>query len=171
MIQTERESKIKKGTYQVQTNLSVQIMETSIWAIRLTSKGRGAERWEEEFVKVWLSNPMVNSDCKIIQSPVLLGCWSNDSDWSFYSFYGEVGSFPLKICKLYISSNWCLSNLEMKYHAMARWEILASPRRNSPGRLNVIVRPCETNHVLDVLWHNFVVGLSPPITGGSCSGR
>ena len=40
------------GTYQVQTNLFVQTMETSIWAIRSTSKGRGVERWEGEFVKV-----------------------------------------------------------------------------------------------------------------------
>jgi hypothetical protein len=43
---------IKAGTYQVQTNLSVQTMETSIWIIRSTSKGTGAERWEEGFAKV-----------------------------------------------------------------------------------------------------------------------
>ena len=40
------------GTYQVQTNLFMQTMKTSIWAIRSTSKGRGAKRWEGEFVKV-----------------------------------------------------------------------------------------------------------------------
>ena len=28
------------GTYQMQTNLFVKIMQTSIWAIRLKSKGR-----------------------------------------------------------------------------------------------------------------------------------
>jgi len=27
-------------------------METAIWIIRSTSKGRGAERWEEGFAKV-----------------------------------------------------------------------------------------------------------------------
>ena len=39
MIQTEHESKIKKGTYQVQTKLSIQTMKTLIWAIRSTSRG------------------------------------------------------------------------------------------------------------------------------------
>jgi hypothetical protein len=28
-------------------------METSIWVIRSTSKGRGAERWEGRFAKGW----------------------------------------------------------------------------------------------------------------------
>ena len=42
----------KKGTYQVQTNLFVQTMKISIWAIKSTSKRRGAERWEGEFTKV-----------------------------------------------------------------------------------------------------------------------
>jgi len=40
-----------KGTYQVQTNHSVQTIETSIWAIRSTSKRRGAERWEGDLQK------------------------------------------------------------------------------------------------------------------------
>ena len=30
-------------------------------------------------------------DCKITQSPIPLGCWSNDSDWSFHNLYREVG--------------------------------------------------------------------------------
>ena len=45
------------GTYQVQTNLSVQTMQTSIWIIGSTSKERGKERWEGGFAKVWLPNP------------------------------------------------------------------------------------------------------------------
>ena len=40
------------GIYQVQTNFFVQIMKTSIWAIRSIFKGRGAERWEGGFAKV-----------------------------------------------------------------------------------------------------------------------
>ena len=32
-------------------------MKTSVWAIRSISKGRGAEKWDEEFTKVWLPNP------------------------------------------------------------------------------------------------------------------
>jgi len=80
-----------KGTYQVQTNHSVQTIETSIWAIRSTSKRRGAERWEGGFAKVWLPNPRTGPDCKITQSHIPLGCWSNDSDWSFHSLHGEVG--------------------------------------------------------------------------------
>jgi len=43
---------LKNGTYQVQTNLSMQTIETSIWVIISTSKGRGAERWKGGFAKV-----------------------------------------------------------------------------------------------------------------------
>jgi len=50
--------------------------------------------WRREveggFVKVWLLNPRTGSDYKIIQSPIPLGCWSNDSDWSLHSLYGDV---------------------------------------------------------------------------------
>ena len=35
----------------MQTNLSVQTIETSIWVIRSTSKGRGVERWEGDLQK------------------------------------------------------------------------------------------------------------------------
>ena len=59
---------MKKGeTYQVQTNVSVQTIKTSIWAIRSTFKGRGAERWEEGFAKVWLPCSKAGPDCKITQ--------------------------------------------------------------------------------------------------------
>ena len=78
-------------THQLQTNISVQTMETSIWVIRSTSKGRGAERWEGGFAKVWLPNPMAGPDCKITQFSIPLGCWSNDLDWSFHNLHGEVG--------------------------------------------------------------------------------
>ena len=37
--------------YQVQTNLFVQIIQTSIWAIESISKG-GAQAWEGRFAKV-----------------------------------------------------------------------------------------------------------------------
>ena len=77
-------------TYQVQTNLSMQTIETSIWVIRSTSKGRGVERWEGGFAKVWLPNPRAGSNYKITQSPIPLEYWSNDSDWSFHSLHGEV---------------------------------------------------------------------------------
>ena len=40
-----------RGTYQVQTNLSVQIIETSICTIRSTSNGRSAERCEGDLQK------------------------------------------------------------------------------------------------------------------------
>jgi len=43
---------ISKGIYQVQTNLYIQTIETSIWDIISTSKGRGVERWEGRFAKV-----------------------------------------------------------------------------------------------------------------------
>ena len=52
--------------------------------------GRGTEGWEGGFAKVWLPNPKAGPDCKIIQSPIPLRCWSNDSDWSFHSFHGYV---------------------------------------------------------------------------------
>jgi len=45
---------LEMGTYQVQTNFFVQTMKTSTWAIISTYKGRGAERWEGGFAKVWL---------------------------------------------------------------------------------------------------------------------
>ena len=79
------------GTYQVQTNLSVQTMKTSIWTIKSTSKERGAERWEGGFAKVWLLNPKTGPDCKIIESPMPLGYWYDDADWSFHSLHGEIG--------------------------------------------------------------------------------
>ena len=79
------------GTYQVQTNLSVQTMKTSIWVIRSTSKGRCAERWDGGFAKVCLPNRRGGPDCKIIQSPIPLGCWSNDLDSSFQILHEEVG--------------------------------------------------------------------------------
>ena len=56
----------------------MQTMKTPIWAIGSTSKGRGAGAWEGGFAKVWLPNPRVGPDCKIIQSPMPLGCLSND---------------------------------------------------------------------------------------------
>ena len=62
------------GTYQVQTNLFVQTMEISIWVIRSTSKGRGAERWEGKFAKVSLLNSRAGPDCKITQSSISLEC-------------------------------------------------------------------------------------------------
>ena len=40
---------------------------------------------------MWLPNPRAGLDCKITQSPIPLGCWSNDSDWRFHSLHGEVG--------------------------------------------------------------------------------
>ena len=43
------------------------------------------------FAKVWLPNPMAGPDCKITQSLIPLGCWSNDSDWSFHSLHEEIG--------------------------------------------------------------------------------
>jgi len=43
---------LDRETYQVQTNLSVQIMKISIWTIISISKGRGVERWEMGFAKV-----------------------------------------------------------------------------------------------------------------------
>jgi hypothetical protein len=57
----------------VQINLSVQTMKT-----------------EGKFVKVWLHNPSADLDYKIIQSLIPLGCWSNDSNWSFYSLHEKV---------------------------------------------------------------------------------
>ena len=66
-------------------------METSIWAIRSTSKGRAVERWERGFAKVWLLNPRTGSDCKIAQSPISIGCWSDGPDWSFHNLHGDVG--------------------------------------------------------------------------------
>ena len=35
----------------MQTNIFVQTMKTSIWAIRSTSKGRDAERWKGDLQK------------------------------------------------------------------------------------------------------------------------
>ena len=39
---------------------------------QINIKERGAERWEGEFVKVWLPNPRPGPDCKITQSLILL---------------------------------------------------------------------------------------------------
>jgi len=71
-----------KGIYQVQTNLIVQ---TSIWIIGSTSKGqrRGSGRGDLQKCD---SRRAVN--CKIIQSPMPLGCWSGGPDWSLHE---EVG--------------------------------------------------------------------------------
>ena len=54
---------------------------------------QGEERIEVGggFAKVWLPNPKADPDCKINQSPIPLGCWFNDSDWSFHSLHEEVG--------------------------------------------------------------------------------
>ena len=47
------------------------------------------------FAKVWLPNPRAGPDCKMTQSPMPLGCWSDDTDWSFYSLHEEIGlHFP-----------------------------------------------------------------------------
>jgi len=40
------------GTYQVQTNLSMETMQTSIWATGSTSKERAQGQWEGGFAKV-----------------------------------------------------------------------------------------------------------------------
>jgi len=66
-------------------------METLIWAIGSTFKWRGAGGWEGRFAKMWLPNPRVGPDCKITQSPMALGCWSDDPDWSFHSLHEELG--------------------------------------------------------------------------------
>ena len=39
------------GAYQVQTNLSMQTMQTSIWATRSTSKGGTQGEWEGDLQK------------------------------------------------------------------------------------------------------------------------
>ena len=60
------------------------------------------------FAKVWLSNPRVGPDCKITQSLIPLGCWSNDSDWSFHSLHEEVGlHLPEKIYQIYFTVYTC----------------------------------------------------------------
>ena len=119
------------GTYQVQTNLSVQTMKTSIWAIGSTSKGRGALGWEEGFAKVWLLNPRTGPDCKITQSLILLGCWANDSDWSFHSLHGEIGLHL--ICspiKMHIWEHFCQK--EISTHSPRIRLGQASPHRRHP---------------------------------------
>ena len=74
----------------MQTNIFVQIMEISIWAITSTSKGRGAKRWEGDLQKC--DYPIQKrADCKITQFLIPFGCWSNDSDWNFYCLHGDVG--------------------------------------------------------------------------------
>ena len=73
----------------MQTNLSMQTMQTSIWTIGSTSKGRGAGEWEGEFAKVWLPNPRVGLDCKITQFHVPFGYWSDGPDWSFHSLHED----------------------------------------------------------------------------------
>ena len=57
------------GTYQVQTNLSVQTMQTSIWATRSTFKGepRGSGRGDLQKCDYPIQERVVN--CKITQSP------------------------------------------------------------------------------------------------------
>ena len=54
-------------------HLRMQTIETPIWVIGSTSKGRGAGAWEVGFAKVLLPNPRASPDCKIIPSPILLG--------------------------------------------------------------------------------------------------
>ena len=99
------------GTYQVQTNLSVQTIKTSIWTIRSSSKGRGAERWEGGFVKVWLpNNPRAGPDYKITQSPIPFGCWFNDSDWSFHSLHREIGLHMIRCHYLLLKLVWSWTN-------------------------------------------------------------
>ena len=81
----------------------MQTIKTSIWTIRSTFKGRSVERWEGGFAKVWLPNPRAGPDCKIIQSHIPLGYWSNDSDLSFHSLHEEIGLHL--ICSLVIKRN------------------------------------------------------------------
>ena len=65
---------INKATYLVQTNLSVQTMQTLIWAIGSTSKGRdtGGGRGDLQKCDYSIQGRAVN--CKITQSPMPLGC-------------------------------------------------------------------------------------------------
>ena len=63
-------------------------MQTSIWAIRSISKGRGAggERRDLQKCDYPIQERAVN--CKITQSPMPLECWPDGPDWNLH---GEVG--------------------------------------------------------------------------------
>ena len=77
------------GTYQVQTNLSVQTMETSIWAIGSIFKGCGGLDNFTIWTRPWIG---YSHFCKSHLPPLHppLGCWSTDSDWSFHSLHVDV---------------------------------------------------------------------------------
>ena len=78
------------GTYQVQTDLSVQTMQTLIWTAGSTSKGRRRGSGRGDLQKcaqskggrliVELNNPLMS-----------LGCWSGGPDWSLHGLHEKVG--------------------------------------------------------------------------------
>ena len=56
---------------------------------QINIQGEGC-REEGRFAKMWLANSRAGLNCKITQFHISLGCWSNDSNWSFYSLHEEI---------------------------------------------------------------------------------
>ena len=99
---------VLEGTYQVQTNLSVQTVQTSIWATRSTSRRRrgGGRGYFQKCdypiqVRAKISNHPSTSS---------LGCWSGGSDWSLHDLHGEVGLHL--ICCLFTYSLFSSTQVE-----------------------------------------------------------
>ena len=70
---------------------------------QINIQGEDAERWEGDLQKCDYPIQGRIQIVKITQSSVPLGCWSNDSDWSFHSLHRKVSLHLIRSHHLFLT--------------------------------------------------------------------